>query len=119
MTPQPAADFTNPPPPAMAPLEKRGYAVFAPDASQVGRFLRIHDENVPLKHGEFIMRYHTQWDRARLVPDSFMFQEGLANTYQPARYGIFKVDDKGRILLVGLADENRKELVAETTLRTE
>lgn len=97
----------------------RGYAVFAPDAKGVAQFVRVDDETTPLKDGEFKLRFHTRYSRARLVPDSFMFQEGLRSTYQPARYGIFKFDKQGRVLLTGLADENRKELKAETHLRTE
>ncbi|MEZ0261625.1 MAG: GDYXXLXY domain-containing protein [Alphaproteobacteria bacterium] len=97
----------------------RGYAVFAPDASGIARYIRIDDEKTPLQQGQFKMRFHAQYGRARIVPDSFMFQEGLRATYQPARFGIFKVDDRGRVLLTGLADADHKEITPETHFKTE
>ena len=45
--------------------------------------------------------------RIKIVPDSFFFQEGHRELYEDARYGVFQFDDRGRYLLVGLADGDR------------
>jgi uncharacterized membrane-anchored protein len=100
-------------------LAKRGYAVFAPDAANVAHFIRLYDDKTPLGKNEFVIRYHKEYWNIRLVPDSFMFQEGHRDIFQPARYGMFRVNDEGKVLLVGLADEHKQQLVEETTLKTE
>ncbi|TAL30569.1 MAG: hypothetical protein EPN97_12190 [Alphaproteobacteria bacterium] len=86
---------------------ERGYLVIVPDQDGVGKFVRI-DNGKPLGENERLLRYHIDGGRFRLVPDSFMFQEGLRNTYQPAKYGVFKFDKSGNRVLVGLAGTDRK-----------
>lgn len=86
---------------------KRGYMVFAADQDGVGKFVRF-DDGKPLGEHEKLLRYHISGGRFRLVPDSFMFQEGLRQLYQPAKYGVFKFDGSGNRVLVGLADVNRR-----------
>lgn len=83
--------------------QERGYAVITTDADGVGRFVRL-DNGTPLKEGEKLLRYHQQYGRYRIVPDSFMFQEGLREVYRPAKYGIFKFGSGGDHILTGLAD---------------
>lgn len=39
-------------------------------------------------------------------PNGFFFAEGTAAAYEAARYGQFKVDSNGKVLLTGLLDEN-------------
>lgn len=86
---------------------KRGYMVIVPDQDGVGKFVRI-DNGKPLGENERLLRYHVDGGRFRLVPDSFMFQEGLRMTYQPAKYGVFKFDKSGNRVLIGLAGADRK-----------
>lgn len=38
-------------------------------------------------------------------PNGFFFAEGTAAAYEAARYGQFKVDSNGKVLLTGLLDE--------------
>ncbi|WP_375603983.1 GDYXXLXY domain-containing protein [Wolbachia endosymbiont of Anurida maritima] len=52
----------------------------------------------------------------RIVPNSFFFQEGHAQHYQNAKYGLFKFDNSGNYLLVGLANQNRQEIVVKTSI---
>ena len=61
------------------------------------------------------MRFHVRPDGVeqrslRLVPDSFLFQEGHAGYYQNARYGVFKFADAHDYLLTGLAAANRQPI---------
>jgi len=41
----------------------------------------------------------------------YYFQNGTAETYENADYGIFKVSPKGRAVLVGMADKQFKEIL--------
>lgn len=86
---------------------KRGYAVIVTDSNGVGTVVRL-DDGSPLKDGEMLLRYHKEYNSFRLVPDSFMFQEGLRHVYSPAKYGVFKFDKSGNHILVGLAGQDRK-----------
>lgn len=86
--------------------ERRGYLVLRGDSMSVARFVRFHDGE-SLDAGERLMRFHRQFDQVRIVPDAFFFQEGHGEFYEGARYGAFRFDDRGRYLLVGLADGNR------------
>ena len=45
-----------------------------------------------------------------IEPHSFLFQEGHADAYAKARYGIFRVDAAGRHLLTGLADADARRI---------
>ena len=102
------------PPGALKEHEKRGHLVLRGDSENVARFVRVHDGE-SLEQGERLVRFHTAgWiDQARrsvrvqIVPDGFFFQEGHAELYEDAQYGMFRFDDRGRYLLVGLADADR------------
>ena len=87
--------------------EKRGYMVIDIDDMGVAKFLRFNDEG-SLESNQKLLRYHKKYNTVRIVPDSFMFQEGHAELYEEAKYGVFKFDDNGKHMLVGLADADRK-----------
>jgi uncharacterized membrane-anchored protein len=90
--------------------QKRGYMVIRPDENNVAQFARFH-KGEDLREGEKLLHFHNNHSSVRIVPDSFFFQEGHAKYYQNAKYGVFKFDDSGNHLLVGLADENRQIIV--------
>ena len=84
--------------------DKRGCMVIGLDQNKVGTFKRLYDGN-ELSPDEKLLHYHNQYGQVRIVPDSFMFQEGHAKLYEQAKYGVFKFDTTGNHILVGLADE--------------
>jgi uncharacterized membrane-anchored protein len=84
--------------------EKRGYMVITLDQNKVGTFKRLYDGG-ELAANEKLLHYHNQYSQLRIVPDSFMFQEGHAKFYERAKYGVFKFNAKGSHILVGLADD--------------
>lgn len=86
------------------PLNKRGYLVVGLDQNKVATFKRFYDGG-ELTADERLLHYHNLYGRVRIVPDSFMFQEGHAEQYEHAKYGVFKFDTKGDHILVGLADD--------------
>ena len=84
-----------------------GYIVIRPDENNVAQFIRFHKKE-DLVTGEKLLHFHKEGNRLRIVPNSFFFQEGHAKHYENAKYGIFKFDDSGKHLLVGLADEHKQ-----------
>ena len=86
--------------------ERRGYLVIRANSAKVAQFFRFHDGE-PLNPNEKLVRFHKQYNQIRIVPDAFFFQEGHAALYDAARYGAFRFDDRGRHVLVGLADAGR------------
>ena len=86
--------------------QRRGYLVVRGDVNDVAEFVRFH-VGESLNPNEKLVRFHKQFNRIRIVPDSFFFQEGHAGLYLGARYGVFRFDDRGRRVLVGLADAGR------------
>ena len=86
--------------------ERRGHLVLRRDTENVAQFVRIHDGEA-LDEDERLVRFHLGRRRAMIVPDDFFFQEGHGELYEDAQYGVFKFDDRGRYLLVGLADAER------------
>lgn len=94
----------------LASSEKRGYMVIRANKKSVAEFARIH-KGEALAANEKLLHFHRQYNQIRIVPDSFLFQEGHAAHYEKAKYGIFKFDDSAKPLLVGLADGNREAIV--------
>ena len=94
---------------------KRGYMVLRADQHKVARFVRFHGGEA-LSPGEKLLRFHVLSPYSlekrvlRIVPDSFLFQEGHARHYENARYGVFKFAGANEYLLTGLAAEDRRPL---------
>jgi uncharacterized membrane-anchored protein len=89
-----------------AQQKKRGDLVVAPDEKRVAKFVRFHTGET-LQPGEKLVHFQNNYGVVRIVPDSFLFQEGHAQFYQGARYGEFKFDNRGGHILVGLANQDR------------
>ncbi|MDX2027182.1 MAG: GDYXXLXY domain-containing protein [Alphaproteobacteria bacterium] len=90
--------------------KKRGYMVIAPDDRGIARFVHFYGGE-SLQPGVRLLHYHEEYGGVRIVPDSFMFQEGQAELYRNAKYGEFKFDSAGHYILVGLADEKLQRIM--------
>lgn len=102
--------------PNLSTLPAEGRIVISTGPDHVAYMVRT-DNGAPLNDGEKRLRYRHDHSTT-IVPNSFMFQEGQAAVYGRAKYGVFKFDGPDRYLLVGLADESRKQIVApEQTLK--
>src|SRR5690606_23266865 len=77
-----------------------GMLVVRLDAHQVGEFVRFYDGE-PLAENEKLIRFHRDYGRVDIKPDSFFFQEGHADAYSRGEYGMFKFDGEGGGVLVG------------------
>ena len=91
--------------------EKQGYLVLEVNAQGIGNYSRLY-KGEKLKSTEVLLRYHQRADHIFIKPDSFMFQEGHAEFYENAKYGVFKFQGADRYLLVGLADAELKKIEA-------
>jgi len=104
------ADSVSPPDGDLGAPEQ-GVAVMALDEASVARLARL-DDGTPLAPNEIRFRFVGRFPDGRLDfgTDAFFFQEGEAERYAAARYGMFKVDDAGNAVLVGLADDRARPI---------
>lgn len=111
---------------ALVPVERAaaaaavdGRIVVALDAQGVATFRRF-DDGSPLAADEQRLRYRRrapagagadpEHAEAFIGAESFLFQEGHAEAYAAARYGILKVAPDGSSVLAGLADAERRPI---------
>jgi len=97
-----------PPVAVSASLPRRGTAIVKLDADGVAQFARL-DDGAALAAGELRLNYKRRLYEQEVSygADAFYFQEGDADVYAQAKYGVLRVDGDGDSILVGLADANR------------
>ena len=88
---------------------KAGRLVLRNDPRGVAAFVRVH-RGEPLGPGEFLLRFRRHGSRTLIGAESFFFQEGQADRYQPARFGELRIDAGGTALLTGLRDKDLNPL---------
>ena len=95
---------------------ERAFAIITLDENHVGSLSRITigpDASLASDERRFKL------SGGRIIPHSFMFQEGHAQFYEEAKYGVFVVSSSGQTLLIGLADQNRKMIDTSHLTRAE
>jgi uncharacterized membrane-anchored protein len=92
-------------------LPRRGTAIVRLDADGVAQFARL-DDGAALAESELRLNYMRRLYEHEVSygADSFFVQEGDADLYAQAKYGVLHVDSSGDSILVGLADEHRNML---------
>lgn len=90
-------------------LTSSGQFILTLDENKVGRFSRV-SEGGDLSPNEVRINYIRQRRGVTFGAPRYYFQNGTAETYEQADYGIFRVSPSGRAILVGLADEDFKEI---------
>lgn len=58
-----------------------------------------------LASDERLLQVHQSERQWQIGPDAYFFEEGTGEQYEAARYGEFRLQADGKILLVGLRDE--------------
>ena len=86
-----------------------GYVVVGVDDRGVGSFKRVQADQ-PLTAGEMRLRFRVRNGDVKFATNAFFFQEGHAEIYESARYGQFRVDDAGELLLAAMYDKDLKKL---------
>ena len=92
-------------------LAPSGQIILTLDENRVGTFSRIADTK-HLGDNEILMNYVRHSRGITFGAPRYYFQNGTAETYQGAEYGVFKVSPSGRAILVGLADSAFDEILA-------
>lgn len=92
------------------PGVSEGYVIVQLDQDKVASFQRLDSGDTALAGNEMKLYYRVRDGRIKFATNAFFFQEGHADRYEPARYGRFRVNEKGEPLLVALYDENREAL---------
>ena len=84
-----------------------GYAIVTLDENNVGQFVRISDSQPEgLAANEMAIYYRIRLGSMKLATNAFFFQEGHAEAYEAAEYGLLRVNDKGEPLLTDMVDGN-------------
>jgi len=75
------------------------------DEKRVATFKSLEHGLAP-QSDELLLQYRVRNGTVKFATNAFFFQEGTASKYEKAKYGEFRVNDKGELLLVAMADEN-------------
>jgi uncharacterized membrane-anchored protein len=89
----------------------RGYCVVTINDEGVANKVRLQKDKTPLHRNEFLISYHApnKWS-INIGAESFFFQEGDAGKFEQAKYGALRIDSNGNSLLVGLYDEQLRQI---------
>jgi len=89
-----------------------GQIVVKLDDNKVGTFQRIY-QGKSLQENELRLNYRVRDDNIKFATNAFFFEEGTAELYEQARYGEFKVSEKGELLLNAMFTEQLTEITPE------
>ena len=92
-----------------------GKVVVAKDVHDVGHFVRLLDnkDTEKLAGNELALYYRVRNGQVKFATNAFFFQEGHAEAYEEAEFGVFRVNDKGEPLLTGLAGDDFAAIVVK------
>ncbi|MBV7315993.1 GDYXXLXY domain-containing protein [Shewanella sp. NIFS-20-20] len=90
-----------------------GLAVIALDDNHQGHLVGVY-AGEGVEPGQLLMKYRWRNGQVMLATNAFFFEEGQGSTFATARYGYFKVDDDGELLLVSLHDQAYTNLALST-----
>lgn len=84
-----------------------GYVIVSIDSNRVGRFVRLADnhDHTQLAADETAIHYRARNGSIKVATNTFFFQEGHAEAFEAAEYGLFRVNDQGEPLLTNLVNE--------------
>lgn len=92
-------------------LARDGRVVVALDELGVARYARHADDAAVALHAdEALLRYRVRRGHAQFGTNAFFFQEGQADLYAAARYGVFRVAPDGEAILVALRGSRLERL---------
>ncbi|MBR9923966.1 GDYXXLXY domain-containing protein [Vreelandella venusta] len=91
------------------PTAANGRVIVRLDEASIAHFQRL-DDGTPLGDDERRLRYRLRNGNVRFATDAFFFQEGHAERFEPARYGQFRANEQGELLLEALYDASLNRL---------
>ena len=95
-------------------LSTEGYVIVTLDSHKVGKFTRlINVKPDNLAANEMAIYFRIRNDTMKLATNAFFFQEGHAQAFETAEYGLFRVNKKGEPLLTDMVDEDFRVIKPE------
>lgn len=81
------------------------------DGNQVAQLVSV-DNAVGTKDGRDIMdiQYRVRHNQIKFASNAYFFEEGQAEQYEAAKYGQFRVNQQGALLLESMLDKDFNEL---------
>jgi uncharacterized membrane-anchored protein len=73
-------------------------------------FGSLQNKPAAKSNNSIYLHYRIRHHRIKIATNAFFFQEGTANRYNKAKYGVFKINNDGDPLLIALKDEKLKTL---------
>ncbi len=89
---------------------KDGRVVVEIDSRSIAKFKSISPQK-KLQDNEILLQYRVRGRKVKFATDAFFFQEGNAKRYEKARYGLFRVNDSGEMMLEAMYDENLTQII--------
>ena len=90
-----------------------GFVVVRLDEKRVASFSHLY-QGESLGKREILMEYRVRRGSVKFATNAYFFEEGTAKRYEDAKYGEFRVNKKGELLLVAMADQDVKSIRAST-----
>ena len=91
--------------------QKDGFLIVQLDENNVAELKEFADAIPPtLEKNEAAIYFRVRNRELKIATNAFFFQEGTAKIYENARFGEFRVSDKGEPRLMAMLDENLKLL---------
>lgn len=91
-----------------------GYVLVTLDNHKVGTFSRlIEAKPIHLAANEMAIHYRVRNNMMKLATNAFFFQEGHAEAFEAAEYGLFRVNKKGEPLLTDMVNSEFKVIDPE------
>ena len=94
-----------------------GYVIVKIDKNNVGQFVRLADSSnhENLATNELPIYYRIRNGSVQLATNAFFFQEGHAEAFEAAKYGLFRVNDQGEPLLTEMVDGEFEVIVGKSS----
>ncbi|BDS10081.1 GDYXXLXY domain-containing protein [Aureispira anguillae] len=93
-------------------IPTRGYCILRKGSNNIGSFERLQSSRTPLASNELAIKYYRTAHFVKIGAESFLFEEGQAETYEQAKYGGLKVEPNGSAVLVGLYDASGTKIIS-------
>ena len=68
------------------------------------------DTGATLEQGQLRLQFRLRNNQIKFATNAFFFQEGTGSVYQQAKYGLFRVNPEGQLLLTHLVDAELQTL---------
>lgn len=89
--------------------QMQGQLLLALDEQKVAHFVDFYSGQA-LGEDQLRVQFRVRGNQIKLASNSFFFEEGQADHFSVAKYGEFRVNDQGELLLVNLLDEHLQPL---------